>query len=284
MMKKHCGLFLFMSVFCCFFLSVSVFADDVISPKPFLTMNPAGLESVPASQGGGILLAMNTSETSGDDLDAELMDEYDDDASQQDSVADPLYYFNYAMYGINDFLYTVAVDPLTQTYKAITPTIFRQGVSNFFHNLMFPVRCVNNLLQGKWSNAGEEVEVFLINTTIGVAGFYQAAQNHFDLITSDEDLGQTFGTWSIGEGFYLFLPIIGPTTLRDAVGIGGDSFLNPVNYVDPWELSTGLKVFDGVNDLSFHLGEYEELKEAAVDPYAAIKNAYIQNRNKKIRE
>lgn len=218
------------------------------------------------------------------DPDADLFDEYEEDLDVTDTVADPLYYFNYLMYGINDFLYFAAIKPATSTYKTLMPAPARKGVKNFFHNLLFPVRLVNNLLQGKLSEAGTEVEIFLINTTAGVLGFGQVAQNHFDLHTSDEDLGQTFGSYKIGEGFYLFIPVLGPTTLRDAVGFLGDSFLTPVNYVEPWELSTGLKIYDGINDLSFHLGDYEALKEAAVDPYAALKNAYIQSRNKKISE
>ncbi|MCF6246547.1 MAG: VacJ family lipoprotein [Desulfobacula sp.] len=218
------------------------------------------------------------------DLDKELMDEYDNDSQASDSVSDPFYYFNYAMYGINDFLYFYAIKPVATGYKAITPTIVRKGVKNFFHNLLFPVRFINNLLQGKLSNAGQEVEIFLINTTAGVLGFGQVAQNYFDLHTFNEDLGQTFGAYSIGEGFYIVWPLLGPSTLRDTIGLIGDYFITPVSYVEPWELSYGLYVYDELNNASFRLGDYEALKEAAIDPYAAIKNAYIQNRDKKIKE
>ena len=234
---------------------------------------------------GGLLLAANDTTDSDDDLDVELMDEYDDDQdAAATDVPDPLYYFNYGMYAVNDFLYSAAIKPVAQGYKAVMPTVARKGVRNFFHNLLFPVRFVNNLLQGKVGEAGEEVGIFLVNTTVGVLGFMQIAQNEFDMHTSDEDLGQTLGAWSVDEGIYLFFPIIGPTTFRDVVGMAGDYFLTPVNYVEPWELATGLKVLDGVNTASFRLGDYEALTGAAVDPYAALKNAYIQNRNKKIAE
>ncbi len=219
-----------------------------------------------------------------DELDSEFMDEYDDDRQTSDSVSDPFYYFNYAMYGVNDVLYFMAIKPVATSYKAIIPTIVRKGVKNFFHNLLFPIRFLNNLLQGKLSNAGHEVEIFLINTTAGVLGFGQVAQNNFDLHTADEDLGQTFGSYSIGEGFYIVWPILGPSTFRDSIGLVGDYFLTPLNYVEPWELSTGLKAYESLNSTSFRIGDYEALKEAAIDPYSAIKNAYIQIRNKKINE
>ncbi len=215
--------------------------------------------------------------------DNEIFADYQESGKIQ-PVSDPLYYFNYAMYSFNDILYVVVLNPLASSYKALTPSLFRKGVNNFFHNLLFPVRFVNNLLQGQIKDAGTEVGIFLINSTIGVLGFGQVAQNEFGLKTCDEDLGQTFGSYSIGNGFYLVLPVLGPSTLRDTVGLAGDYFLTPVNYVEPWELSLGISSYDTINSLSFHLGDYEALKAAAIDPYVAIRNAYIQNREKKIKE
>ncbi|MBT6339461.1 MAG: VacJ family lipoprotein, partial [Desulfobacula sp.] len=98
------------------------------------------------------------------------------------------------------------------------------------------------------------------------------------------DLGQTLGSYSIGNGFYLVLPLFGPSTFRDLIGRVGDSFLNPVNYVEPWGYSIGIKAVDTINTISFHLGDYEALKKASLDPYVAIRNAYIQNRKQKIKK
>ncbi len=246
-----------------FILRIDLFAHDV---------------NVPA------LLAQNAQiKPEEDSSDNEMLDDYQDSGKIQ-PVSDPLYYFNYAMYTFNDVLYFAVLQPISSSYKVLTPPMFRKGVKNFFHNLFFPVRFVNNLLQGQVKDAGTEIEIFLINTTIGVLGFGQVAQNEFGLKTCDEDLGQTFGSYTIGNGFYLVLPVLGPSTLRDAVGLAGDSFLNPINYVDPWELSMGIKSYDTINSLSFRLGDYEALKAAAVEPYVAIRNAYIQNREKKIKE
>jgi len=219
-----------------------------------------------------------------DELDDDIFDDYDygDGAEDVQMVADPLYYFNYAIYSFNDFLYFYALKPITIGYKAVTPVSLRNGVNNFFYNLMFPIRFVNNLLQGKLVAASDEFGIFLTNSTLGVLGFNQFAQKHLRMKTFDEDLGQTLGYYAVGDGFYLVLPIFGPSTLRDALGRAGDFFLNPVNYVNPWELGLGINIYDRVNRTSFRIGDYEALKEASLIPYAALKNAYIQNRRSEI--
>lgn len=283
MSKKHYGL-IFVVALSVFVVNPSVFAQNSRSIGPVLSDDCISVASSQIKEDNTIPAGPNTqSILEEDDLEEDFFDEYDDIVVPQ-SVADPLYYFNYAMYSFNDFLYFAAFKPFSTGYKAIIPTPVRKGVNNFFHNLLFPVRFINNLLQGEIRDAGTEIEIFLINSTVGVLGFGQIAQNQFDLHTSNEDLGQTLGSYSIGNGFYLVLPILGPSTLRDAVGLAGDYFLKPVNYVDPWELQVGITVYDSINALSFRLGDYEALKEAALDPYVAIRNAYIQNRKEKIKE
>jgi phospholipid-binding lipoprotein MlaA len=230
-----------------------------------------------------LIASAETSQPDEDLFEADLSDEYADSAESK-HIADPLYYFNYAMYWFNDTLYFAALKPIARGYKAILPEDVRQCFSNFFHNLLFPVRLVNNVFQGKIKEAGTEIEIFVVNSTAGILGFGQAAQNVFNLKTSNEDLGQTLGTYGIGNGFYLVLPVLGPSSFRDTIGLVGDAFLTPVNYVEPWELAYGIKAHDAVNDLSFRLGDYEALKAAALDPYVAIRNAYVQNRMKKIKE
>lgn len=262
----------------------TVFARDLMTIEPILYENVELPADNYKSKMIAFYLAQDTGQSSEDDFDAELMEEYGEDDEQLLDIPDPLYYFNYAMYGLNDFLYFALLKPAATGYKKVMPTPARKGIRNFFHNLLFPVRLVNNMLQGKFSQAGTEVEIFVINSTVGCLGFVQVAQDYHGKQTSNEDLGQTFASWDIGDGFYLVLPVLGPSTLRDTIGSVGDYFLTPVNYAEPWELYWGLKITDSVNDLSFRLGDYEALKEAAVDPYAAIKNAYIQNRYKKIKE
>jgi phospholipid-binding lipoprotein MlaA len=199
-------------------------------------------------------------------------------------VADPLYIFNKGMFYFNDKLYFWLLKPLAKGYRAITPDIFREGVRNFFHNLMTPIRLVNCLLQGKGNEAAYEFSKFVINTTVGVLGLGNPASLNPKLdIPDDEDLGQTFAKYGIGNGFYIVWPVLGPSTLRDSVGLLGDSFLYPVNYVKPEEAELAIRGVDLVNQMSFHIGEYEALKEASVDPYVALRNSYLQYREKKIK-
>lgn len=267
-----------------FILRIDLFAHEVSIVAPLLSEDSLSLCSNNPINSTPFLLAQNTqAKPEEDSSDNEMLDDYQASGKIQ-PVSDPLYYFNYAMYSLNDILYVVVLNPLASSYKALTPPMFRKGVNNFFHNLLFPVRFVNNFLQGQIKDAGTEIEIFLINSTVGVLGLGQVAQDEFGLKTCDEDLGQTFGSYAIGNGFYLVLPILGPSTLRDTVGLAGDYFLTPLNYVEPWELSVGIKSYDTINSLSFHLGEYEALKAAAIEPYVAIRNAYIQNREKKIKE
>lgn len=199
-------------------------------------------------------------------------------------MADPIYYFNKAMFTFNDYLYFYGLKPVAQGYKAVVPDPARTGIKNFFNNLMFPVRFVNKVLQGKFAPAATECSAFLVNSTFGVLGLYDFAGRQVGIELKDEDLGQTLGTWRVGEGFYLVLPVLGPSTLRDSLGSVGDMFITPVNYVTPWELHWGMRGLDTVNATSFRIGDYEALKEAALDPYVSLRNAYIQNRRAKIQE
>ncbi len=199
-------------------------------------------------------------------------------------VADPVYYWNKAMYHFNDKFYFWVLKPAARGYKRAVPEVVRTGVRNFFHNLRFPIRFVGCLLQTKGSAAAGEFGRFVLNSTVGLLGFGNPAKKYPALNPSEEDVGQAFGRWGIGNGFYIVWPFLGPSTLRDSVGLVGDLFLDPVFYVEPTAASIGINVYDNLNDASFRIGEYESLKEAAIDPYVAIRSGYIQYRNTKISE
>ncbi len=184
----------------------------------------------------------------------------------------------------NDNLYHFILTPITKKYKAVTPLFIRKSTKNFFYNIFFPQRFINAVLQGKFKKAGLEFEIFIINSTIGALGFARPAQNAFKLKTSQKDLGQTFGTYNIGQGCYLVLPLIGPSTLRDSIGNIGDSFLNPINYLDYGKTTMGLKIFNRINSISFKIDDIELLRKTAIDPYLAMKNAYIQHRSSQIKK
>jgi len=224
-------------------------------------------------------------------LEPGLKDNFDDDffdeefEEQSVTVADPISLWNRGMFHFNDKLYFWALKPLARGYKAVTPDFFRRGIKNFFYNLMTPIRFVNCILQGKGNAASSEIIRFVVNTTVGVLGFGNPAGQYPELKIADgEDLGQTFGKYGIGNGFYIVWPVLGPSTLRDSLGLAGDFFLNPLSYVEPLEAELAIKGFEIVNRTSFHIGEYEALKESAIDPYVAFRNSYLQYREKKIKE
>jgi len=210
-----------------------------------------------------------------------LEDELDEQIVE---LADPLEPLNRLMFNANDTLYFWVFKPCAQTYKAVVPGPARTGVRNFFHNLTTPVRYVNCLLQGKGDSADTELRRFLVNTTVGVLGFGDPARDQYGLEPAEEDLGQTLAAHGIDQGFYIVWPLLGPSTVRDSLGMAGDAFLNPVRYVEPWETSIYISAGKGINEGSFHVGEYEEFKSASLEPYVAMREAYIQYRNKKIQE
>jgi phospholipid-binding lipoprotein MlaA len=199
-------------------------------------------------------------------------------------IADPLSPWNRAMFHFNDKFYFWLLKPVAQGYKAVTPEIFRVGIRNFFRNLATPIRFVNSLLQGKGRNSGREMERFIINSTAGGLGFGDPAKKYHNLTPSDEDFGQTLGRYGAGNGFYIIWPFLGPSTLRDTVGLVGDRFLNPVTYVSPTTAAVGITGFRIVNETTFRIGDYESFKESALEPYVAFRDAYIQHRKKKVEE
>ena len=212
-------------------------------------------------------------------------DEFEEEFSQrQVTVPDPIEPWNRAMFVINDRFYFWVAKPVIQTYEKIVPRPARIGIGNFFENLTTPARFVNCLFQGKGPEADRELRRFGINTTAGVLGFGDPARDRWHLAPAKEDLGQTLAVHGFDDGCYLVWPILGPSTLRDSVGMVGDAFLNPVRYVKPLETSIGISVVDATNKGSFHIGEYEAFKSAAVDPYVAMREAYIQYRSKQIKE
>jgi phospholipid-binding lipoprotein MlaA len=207
-----------------------------------------------------------------------------DSSQDTEDIADPFEPINRAFFTFNDKLYFWALKPLATAYGAIVPEWGRTRVKNVFENIKAPIRMVNALLQLKMHKFGAEFAKFVLNSTVGLGGLFDLASRHPELKTSGEDLGQTFGAYGIGEGFYMVLPFLGPSSLRDSIGIVGDSFLNPISYIRPLRDWVAVRSFDEVSDTSFKIGDYEDMKESAVDPYLAIRDLYKQVRRNKIRE
>lgn len=201
---------------------------------------------------------------------------------EERDIPDPLESINRAFFVFNDRLYFWALKPVAQGYKAVVPEKARVGVRNFFNNILFPVRFVNCLLQGKVEGAANEFANFMLNSTFGIAGFMDITKG--EIPRHREDLGQTFGVYGLGPGFYIVWPLLGPSTLRDSVGMAGDGFLNPVTYLEfPW-YNIGYRATDAVNETSLSIGDYEAFKNAALDPYVSMRSAYHQNRAGQIKK
>ena len=226
----------------------------------------------------------NSNEFRGQSTDEEF-NEFEKELSKQVvTIADPIEPLNRMMFNVNDRFYFWVAKPVIEGYEKTVPKPLRIGVGNFFQNLTTPIRLVNCLFQGKGSRAGMEMRRFGINTTAGILGFGDPARDRYHLEPSTEDLGQTLAAYGLGNVCYIVWPVLGPSTLRDSVGAAGDWFLNPVSYVRPLEAYIGIRAADYVNDGSFRTGEYEAFKKAAVDPYVAMRTAYIQYRQKQIHD
>ncbi len=189
---------------------------------------------------------------------------------------DPLEPVNRAVYRFNDHLDRAVLKPLAKGYRAVTPASVDRGVTNFFSNLQDVDSALNNALQLKMERAGSDVGRVLVNTTVGVLGLVDVATN-LDMPKYGEDFGQTFGVWGMPPGPYIVLPVLGPSSTRDAVGLVGDWSADPVFYVTPWEAQTGLRVIRAV-DQRADLLTASKLIEESLDPYAFTKDSYLQKR------
>ena len=190
---------------------------------------------------------------------------------------DPLEPVNRKIYAFNDKVDQYVARPLAEGYVAATPAELRVGVNNFLHNLVYPRVIANDLLQAKFKAAGRDTTRFLMNTTFGLAGFLDPA-TMVGLERNNEDFGQTLGHWGLGQGWFLMLPFLGPTTNRDLVGMGGDYVSNPLFYEDiPDRVEVA---YQGVRlvDLRASLLGSEGLLREQFDPYVFIRGLYLQRR------
>lgn len=197
-------------------------------------------------------------------------------------IPDKIEGVNRAIFKFNDGLYAVTLRPIGKGYKAVVPAPVRRGVGRFFHNLAFPTRFVGNVLEGRLKDAGTETGRFLVNT-VSSLGFLTTADKFPALKEKPSDLGLAFGTWGIGHGTYIILPLLGPASLRDGVGLGlSGYFLDPVHYLPEWEYRAAATGVTVVNQSPEQMQAYDQLKAAAVDPYVALRDAYSSQRSRRI--
>jgi phospholipid-binding lipoprotein MlaA len=197
---------------------------------------------------------------------------------------DPLEGLNRGIYKFNDTVDKAAIKPIAGAYKAVLPTPVRRGVNNFFGNLNTFVSTINNLLQFKFGNAFSEAGRFVINSTFGIAGVIDVAS--MDKIEKhSEDFGQTLGHWGVGNGAYLVLPFLGPSNLRDTAGLVVDTLaFDPITYIDNPATRNSLRGVKLIDKRAQYLPGSDLLDEAALDPYAFMRDAYTQRRATQLRD
>ena len=221
----------------------------------------------------------------------EFLDEFDDELKIE-RRSDPFSGYNRVMTSFNDTLYEYVLAPTSRGYRFLVHKEIRISIANFFQNIEYPQRVINNLLQGKLYNSLEETERFIVNSTIGIFGLFDPAKSYFNIKPHNEDLGQTLGYWGVGAGPHIVLPFLGPSNLRDTLSLYPDSYLNPIDYqedrthnlTNDYGESVGIKTFGMINYLSLHSREYDKLKEGAIDLYPYLRDIYEQRREKQIKE
>ena len=201
-------------------------------------------------------------------------------SSFEDEIYDPLESVNRVIFNFNNVADKVILEPVAKGYKKL-PSPIQNGLGNFLNNLKMPLVIVNQLLQGQGGNAAESTGRFFINSTAGLLGIIDVAET-VGLEQKQEDFGQTLATWGIGDGFYIVLPIFGPSNLRDASGMFLTSVTDPINayaitegegWIIPVKTAT-----NAVNDRSKIIDEVNALRNNSLDYYAAVRSSYYQNR------
>lgn len=222
----------------------------------------------------------------------EFMEGFDSEYNEANDVFDPLSGYNNTMTTFNDYFYMNILKPVSSVYADYVHENIRTGIDNVFDNLFFPIRFINNVLQLKFANASEELARFGINSTFGLLGIMDVAKD-LNLKPHYEDFGQTLGFYGVGSGFHVVIPFLGPSNLRDIVGLSVDNLANPTSAnagYEPYQIPNssneqfalvGVRL---VNHTSLHLQDYETLKEFAVDLYPYLRDVYEQQRKNMIEQ
>lgn len=198
-------------------------------------------------------------------------------ATSGGNPSDPLEPLNRAMFGFNDTVDDAVVRPVAKAYRAALPGIVRTGISNFFSNLEDVWISVNDVLQGKVQQGFEDFGRFLLNSTFGIAGIFDIA-SEAGLLKNSEDFGQTLGSWGIGTGAYLVLPILGPSTVRDGFGLLLDTQTDLVFRIDGVRVHNSLYLTRAIATRANLLDASSVIETAALDKYAFVREAWLQRR------
>ena len=203
----------------------------------------------------------------------------------EDEIYDPIEPFNRAMFSFNNFADKIVLEPASQGYRKL-PSPIQTGISNFLGNLKMPLVILNQFLQGQGNNAVESTGRFVVNSTAGIFGLIDVAEK-IGLEEKQEDFGQTLATWGVGDGFYVVLPIFGPSNLRDTGGMVLTLMTDPINAYAVSEGEAWLvplrTTINAIDQRSKIIVEVNALRNNSVDYYAAVRSSYYQNRKAAIK-
>ncbi len=254
-------------------LSASSFAIAADAPSKTSAAQPA------SSQGVGDTTQSTSFATDTPDL---------SDTNLQAQESDPLEPFNSAMFTFNLKVDDYVLHPVASGYAKVIPTVAREAIGRALDNVRVLPRFANNAFQLRFPQAGSEVARFGINTTVGLIGLFDPADNWFGLKEHPDDFGLTLRYYSAPTGPYLMIPFFGPSTIGDAVGRVADGAMDPLSYFVPWYISLaargGQTIVEAVNYRSLHLDQFEEADRYAVDLYGAVQDAYLQQRDNRVKE
>ena len=197
-----------------------------------------------------------------------------------DDPDDPLESVNRPIYTFNEYADGFVLRPIAKGYDKVTPQVVKTGVKNFFSNLGYPTVIVNDLLQLKGQQLSEDFCRFVLNSTFGIAGLIDVATPG-GLVEHKEDFGQTLGYWGVGEGWYLVIPLLGPSDNRDLIGRGADYFTHPQAYYDQNRYNYGASALNLV-DFRARLLPADHFIEQQLDRYVFVRTAYLQDRQNKV--
>jgi len=203
--------------------------------------------------------------------------------SEYRNPKDPWEPFNRVVFQFNEDFDTAFLKPVAKGYRAITPAPVDRGITNFFENLADVRNTVNNALQFKMARAATSVGRIAVNSTVGVLGFMDVASN-MNLPKYNEDFGQTLAVWGLPAGPFVVLPLLGPSTGRDTVGLVGDWYADPLTYVDDGGVAWGVKALRIIDRRADLLAASKVLEQAALDPYLFVRDAYLQRRHSDIHD
>lgn len=190
---------------------------------------------------------------------------------------DTLRFINEPIFKFNDIAYRYVLSPLASGYENIVPEPVDKSISNFFYNLREPLYAINHLLQGDIKSSGKSIARVLINSTVGVLGLFDAADNLVDVERNKTTFGDTLASYGVGYGTYVVLPLLGPSDLRDTASLTFNYFAHPLNYINDDEVATQLLLADGVQAQIPILAQYPNVLADVENPYEFVRNLYMQN-------